>query len=184
MHDMTVANLQSAFGGESMAHMRYLAWADLAEKENFPNVARLFRAISRAEQAHAHGHFKVMKGVVGDALVASGGGFGYQNTSQALEGAIGGEEFEINEMYPAYLAVAEMQEEKAAVQSMTYAIEAEKIHATMYRAAKDAVDGGSDFQVGTIQICSHCGHTLEADEAPDKCPICGVMKERYVTFAA
>ena len=33
MHDMTAANLRSAHGGESMAHMRYLIWADKAEKD-------------------------------------------------------------------------------------------------------------------------------------------------------
>ena len=53
MNEQTAANLRSAFGGESMAHMRYMIWADKAEQENFPNVARLFRAISWAEQAHA-----------------------------------------------------------------------------------------------------------------------------------
>jgi len=53
MNAMTVQNLRSAFGGESQAHMRYLIWADKAEKEGFPNVGRLFRAISFAEQVHA-----------------------------------------------------------------------------------------------------------------------------------
>ena len=46
MNAMTAENLRSAFGGESQAHMRYLAWADKAEKDGFENVGRLFRAIS------------------------------------------------------------------------------------------------------------------------------------------
>ena len=44
MHPMTEANLKSAYAGESQAHMRYLAWADKAERDGFPAVARLFRA--------------------------------------------------------------------------------------------------------------------------------------------
>ena len=33
--------LFSAFAGESVAHMRYLVFAEIAKKEGFPNVARL-----------------------------------------------------------------------------------------------------------------------------------------------
>ncbi len=30
-------------------------------------------------------------------------------------------------------------------------------------------------------ICPVCGHTV-ADEAPEKCPVCGVPKDKYVRF--
>jgi rubrerythrin len=183
MHDMTAANLRSAFGGESQAHMRYLIWGDKAEKDGFPNVARLFRAISRAEQSHATGHFVAMRGEGGDHLVPSMAGFGLTDTSANLQGAIDGETFEIKEMYPSYLEVASAQSEGRAVKSMGYALQAEKIHADMFTKAKKAVDGGKDVKLGTMQICSVCGHTLEADEAPDKCPICNAMKAKYVAFA-
>jgi rubrerythrin len=183
MHDMTASNLRSAFGGESQAHMRYKIWGDKAEKDGYPNVARLFRAISRAEQAHATGHFKAMADIDGAFDVTSAAGFGFATTSENLAGAIEGETFEIREMYPAYLAVAEMQSEKTAVRSMQYAESAEKIHAAMFTEAKEAVDNDQDFHVGTIQICTVCGHTLVADEAPDKCPICSARKEMYETFA-
>jgi len=182
MHDMTASSLRSAYGGESMAHMRYLAWGDKAEKDGFPNVGRLFRAISRAEQAHAMGHFRAMRDVAGGFSVTAGGGFGLGSTSDNLAGAIEGETFEINEMYPAYLAIAELQGEDGAVRSMNFAIAAEKIHATMFAAAKQAVDGGSDMELGPVQICSVCGHTIEGD-APDTCPVCGSKKEMYITFA-
>ena len=182
MHEMTAANLRSAHGGESMAHMRYIIWGDKAEAEGFPNVARLFRAISRAEQAHATGHFRAMRDVDGAFAVTSGAGFGLGPTSQNLAGAIEGETFEINEMYPAYMAVATMQDESAAVRSMGYAIAAEKIHAKMYACAKAAVDAGRDLDLGPVQICEVCGHTLEGD-VPDKCPVCGAARDKYVTFA-
>jgi rubrerythrin len=182
MHDMTAGNLRSAFGGESMAHMRYKIWGDKAESDGFPNVARMFRAISRAEQSHATGHFKAMADVAGAFLVPSGGGFGLGSTSDNLAGAIEGETFEIKEMYPAYLEVAKMQGEKAAERSMNFAVATENIHAAMYTRAKGAVDGGKDVDLGPVQICTVCGHTIEGD-LPDKCPICGVKKEMYVTFA-
>jgi rubrerythrin len=182
MHSMTADNLRSAYGGESMAHMRYITWADKAERDGFPNVARLFRAISFAEQVHATGHFNAMKDAAGAFSVLAGGGFGVGTTSKNLEGAIGGESFEIAEMYPAYIAVAEMQGEKAALRPMNYAIEAEKIHAEMYKKAKQAVDSGKDVQLGPIQICDVCGYTHEGN-VPDKCPVCGALRKRFKTFA-
>jgi len=182
MHDMTATNLRSAFGGESMAHMRYKIWAEQAEKEGHPNVARLFRAISRAEQAHATGHFKAMADVAGAFSVFAGGGFGLGNTSENLAGAIEGETTEIHEMYPAYLAVAKAQDEKGAIRSINYALSAEKIHAAMYTEAKQAVDEGKEYALGPVRICTVCGHTIEGD-LPDKCPICGAAKDKYETFA-
>ncbi|MFW6161015.1 MAG: ferritin family protein, partial [Acidobacteriota bacterium] len=58
MKKMTGINLQEAFSGESQAHMKYLAFAEKAEKENFKNIARLFRANSYAEQIHAANHLR------------------------------------------------------------------------------------------------------------------------------
>jgi rubrerythrin len=178
---MTSANLRSAYGGESMAHMRYKIWGEAAEKQGFPNVARLFRAISFAEQIHAKKHFSTMKGVEGDYLVASMGGFGIGSTSENLQGAISGEIFEITEMYPSYIEVANLQEEKKAEQSFFYAISAEKIHAEMFQEAKKAVDAGGDPKLGPVHVCNVCGHTVEG-EIPDKCPICGVGRKEYTTF--
>lgn len=182
MHPMTVTNLQSAYAGESQAHMRYLIWADKAEKDGFPNVARLFRAISWAEQIHATGHFTVMREVVGAATTTAGAGFGLGPTAQNLAGAIEGEEFEVAEMYPAYKAVAELQGETSAVRSFDWAWQAEKTHAGLYKEAKAAVEAGKDYDIGPVQVCSRCGHTL-VGEAPDQCPICKAKKEMYRAFA-
>ena len=165
-----------------MAHMRYLAWAERAELEKFPNVGRLFKAISRAEQAHATGHFKAMGDVAGGFTVTAGGGFGWGRTSDNLQGAIDGELFEVNEMYPAYLEVAKAQKEAAGIRSMTYAIEAEMVHAAMYQKAKKAVDSGKDARLGDVQIWTVCGYTAEGG-LPDSCPICKAKKRFFVTFA-
>ncbi|MFP4056367.1 MAG: rubrerythrin family protein [Candidatus Brocadiia bacterium] len=181
MHAMTGAHLRSAFGGESMAHMRYLVWGGKAAEEGFPNVARLFRAIAHAERAHATNHFAALREEAGGFLVDSMAGFGLGNTSENLAGAIEGETFEVEEMYPAYQQVAQAQAEREAVKSFHYALSAEQVHAQMYTQAKEAVDAGQDIELGPIQICENCGHTIEGD-VPAKCPICAVGPERYTTF--
>lgn len=167
MHKMTKANLEAAFAGESQAHMRYLIFADKAEKEGLPNVARLFRAVAFAERAHATNHLKALD-MVGDS-------------ADNLEEAIGGETFEVEEMYPAYAAAAERQEEKKALRSMNWALEAEKVHAGLYTKARQAVLAGGDVELGDMHICDVCGWTVEG-EPPDKCPICGAKHDRFKKF--
>lgn len=164
---MTKDNLQAAFAGESQAHMKYLIFADQAEKEGFSDVARLFRAIAFAEQVHATNHFRTL-GKIGQ-------------TAENLQAGIDGETYEVNEMYPAFRAVAELQEEKGANRSMTWALEAEKVHAGMYEQARQAVLSGKDAEVGEIYICETCGWTVEG-EPPDRCPICGAKKEKFRRF--
>ncbi|MCX5994638.1 MAG: rubrerythrin family protein [Chloroflexi bacterium] len=182
MHDITSANLHNAYGGESMAHMRYRTWGDKAEQDGFPNVARLFRAITFAEQIHANNHFRELKDLVGGFGCNSGAIFGLGSTSQNLQGGIDGETFEINEMYPTYLETAKFQGEKGAQQSFYYALSAEKTHAALFQKAKTAVDSGKDVQLGPMLVCTVCGWTHEGN-APDKCPICGAKKEKFRTFA-
>lgn len=167
MRRMTQDNLQAAFAGESQAHMRYLIFAEKAEDEGFKNVARLFRAIAFAEQVHATNHFKTL-GQLG-------------NSSQNLQAAIEGETFEVEEMYPSYSEVAKLQGESEAQRSMERAMEAEKVHASLYRRAKEAVDQGKDAEIGPIYICQKCGWTVEG-EPPDTCPLCGAPKERFIGF--
>ncbi len=181
MHPMTVSHLQSAFAGESQAHMRYLAYADKAEKDGFPNVARLFRAISWAEQIHATSHFVVLRNQVGPVTTVAGAGFGLGPTSQNLGIAIEGEEFEIEEMYPVYKNAADFQGERSASRSLAWAWEAEKTHAELYKAAKAAIDAGTDYEIETVYVCSRCGHTA-VGERPDRCPICGAKAEQYRAF--
>jgi rubrerythrin len=181
MNAMTQNNLRSAYGGESQARTRYDIWGDKAEKEGFPVVARLFRATAQAERIHATLHFNAMKDVAGDFSVTSDAGFGLADTATNLQGAINGEVFEYTQMYPAYIAVAEMQEEEAALKAMRYAIEAEKVHAERFGVAREAVLDGKDLDAEKILLCPVCGYvTFDGDE--ESCPICSTKAKAYVAY--
>ncbi len=182
MHDMTAANLRSAFAGESMAHMRYGIWAAKAERDGFPNVARLFRAVLHAERVHATMHFSELRAAPGAFMLASMGGFGMGTTSQNLQGAIDGESFEVTEMYPAYLETAKAQNEAGAQRCFGYAAVSEKIHAALYLRAKQAVDSARDVELKPVHVCDVCGCTVEG-ELPETCPLCNAKKDRFATFA-
>ena len=116
---------------------------------------------------HAINHLKAL-GDLGD-------------TTENLQTAIDGENFEVEEMYPAYDAVAKLQTEKEAIRSIHYAIEAEKLHAAMYTEAKEAVKQGKDIESDNIYICPVCGYTASG-EVLDTCPVCGVSKDKFVKF--
>jgi rubrerythrin len=167
MKESTEKNLKDAFAGESQAHLKYAVFADLAEREGLANVARLFRAASYSEQAHASNHLRALGGV--------------GKTADNLAVALGGETFEITTMYPDYMRVAESEEEKRALRSMNDALEAEKVHAKLYAAARDAVAAGHDATLPKLWVCSVCGFTMEED-APERCPICGAVHSKFREF--
>jgi len=167
MHKMTEKNLSDAYAGESQAFMKYSIWGDRAEREGKQGVAKLFRAISHSEKVHATNHWRALGMIKG--------------TKENLERAIEGETYEVEEMYPVFKADAEFQKEKAAFQSLDYALESEKVHAKMYEKAKEAVLAEKDIEVKDIYVCPTCGYTMEGT-APDKCPICGARKDTFAKF--
>ncbi len=160
----TSANLLEAFAGESQANRKYLAFAKKADAEGFKQVAKLFRAAAAAETIHAHAHLRVMAGI--------------KTTAENLQEAISGEQHEFVSMYPGFVAEAEQEGNKAALISFRNALEVEGIHAGLYGQALAAVKAGGDLPTASIYVCEICGNTV-IGEVPDKCPICGVPKDKF-----
>jgi len=160
----TADNLLAAFAGESQANRRYLAFAQKAETEGFPQVARLFRAAAEAETVHAHSHLRAMDGV--------------KSTPENLEAAIGGEAHEFKQMYPEFLAQAQQEGVKKAEITFKNALAVEEIHHGLYTKALQAVQAGQDLPERNIHVCSICGHTVYGS-APERCPVCNAPHERF-----
>lgn len=167
MRKMTEQNVAAALAGESQAHLRYLAFAETAEKSGKPELARLFRAVSYSEQMHALNHLRALGQVGTDA--------------ENLQASIGGEDFEVQEMYPAYLAVAKEENEPQAQRSLGAALAAEKVHSKLYGEALKAIEAGGDTSATKLHVCSVCGFTVEG-EAPEHCPVCGAPKKAFHDF--
>ena len=119
----TEKNLKDAFAGESQANRKYLAFAQKAQTEGYPQVAKLFRAAAEAETVHAHTHLRTLKGV--------------KSTLENLKESHGGETYEFQSMYPPMIAEAKAEGNEAAVRTFTYANEVEKVHAALYQKAID-----------------------------------------------
>lgn len=160
----TTENLKTAFAGESQAHQKYRAFAKKAEKEGFPNIAKLFRTTAEAERIHAEGHFNALDGVA--------------STAENLKAAIGGETYEFTVMYPPMLAQAEAEGSKAR-RMFGFAVKAEEVHARIYKLALEAAASGKDLSTSEFFLCPVCGH-VEVGKRPEVCPICNVKGDKYV----
>jgi rubrerythrin len=164
---MTRDNIAAALAGESQASQKYLAFAAVARAEGYANVARLFEAVAYAESTHARNHLSVL-GSIG-------------TTAENLKAAWGGETFEIDEMYPAYDAVAELQGNGEARTTIRYALRAEEDHQAIYDSTLKGVEGQNDLETSPIRVCPVCGHTVIGD-APDECPRCGTTGDHFREF--
>lgn len=160
----TKENLQEAFAGESQANQKYRAFAKKAERDGFPNIAKLFNTAAEAERIHAEGHLNSLDGV--------------GSTTENLKAAIAGETYEFTEMYPPMLAQAEAENHKAK-RMFGYAVKAEKIHADLYKMALEAAEQGKDLEVSDIYLCPVCGH-IEFGEPKENCPTCGALPSKFV----
>ena len=139
----TVENLKDAFAGESQANQKYRAFAKKAERDGFPNVAKLFKTTAEAERIHAEGHLKALEGI--------------GSTADNLQAAIDGETYEFTEMYPPMLEAANEKGHKAKLM-FGYAVEAEAVHAELYAKALEAVKNGEDLSETDFYLCPVCGH--------------------------
>ena len=157
----TEQNLLEAFAGESQANRKYLAFAKRADKEGYPQVAKLFRAAAEAETVHAHAHLHALGQV--------------KSTAENLKAAIGGETHEFESMYPGMIEAAKEEGHKAALRSFSYANEVERIHANLYQKALKNLENPTETD---YHVCSVCGYTCEG-EAPGKCPVCGATSQAF-----
>lgn len=154
--------LQEAFAGESQANRKYLAFAAAADKESFPQAARLFRAAAEAETVHAHNHLRVLKGI--------------KSTKENLQEAVNGETHEFKNMYPEMIAAAKAEGNKDAERTFNYANEVEKGHADLYQKLLNSL--GASKETYPYYVCPACGYTSEK-EPPGNCPICGTAGKMF-----
>jgi rubrerythrin len=161
----TIENLKNAFAGESQANRRYLAFARKAEEEGLPQVAKLFRAAAEAETVHALNHLRIMGEL--------------KSTADNLGTAVSGETFEFKTMYPEYLTEARKEGKQEATWSFDVANKVEQIHAGLFSKAIEATKAKKPLAKVDYFVCSVCGNTVEG-QAPDKCPICGAPKTKFL----
>jgi rubrerythrin len=86
------------------------------------------------------------------------------------------------QMYPGFVAEAEKEGNKPAFYSFQNALVVEEIHHGLYSEALESVKSDSDLPETKIFVCQVCGNTVRG-EVPDKCPVCGAVKEKFIEIA-
>ena len=122
----TMANLESAFAGESMAHIKYRYFAKLAREMGDEATAKTFEETADQEVMHAFGHL--------DLLYPKAS----MTPAKALQIAIDGETYEYTEMYPGFRKTAEAEGNVAAMAEMDDQIAESREHAAQFQATLKA----------------------------------------------
>jgi rubrerythrin len=157
----TDKNLKIAYVGEAKACLRLLAYAEKAEKEGYPQMAHLFRAISAAERVHALKHLRLMKEV--------------ESTEENLRKSFERETTVSENYYPGFIQTAEQEGNQAAVISFSHSRDAEGFHAKLY---KNAIDHMLDERQASYFVCTVCGYVADG-QAPEHCPVCNAPAEKF-----
>ncbi|MCL5801860.1 MAG: rubrerythrin family protein [Gammaproteobacteria bacterium] len=119
---ITVKNIEAAFAGESMAHIKYLYFAGIARAAGDVETAKVFEETAAQEVQHAFGHL--------DLLYPKSD----MNVARCLEMAIEGETYEYTEMYPNFRHTAIQEGNAAAIAEYDEQIAESKEHAERFKA--------------------------------------------------
>jgi len=122
---VTLRNLESAFAGEAMAHIKYRYFAKLCRAMGDDATAAVFEATAEQEILHAFGH--------ADLLFPKAN----MSPAKALQLAIEGETYEYTEMYPGFRNAAIAEGHAAAVNEIDEQIAESKEHAELFKAVLD-----------------------------------------------
>jgi rubrerythrin len=79
------------------------------------------------------------------------------------------------EEYPELIRVAAEEENEAALTAFSHARDVESRHAELY---KKAINDMIAEQETDYYVCQVCGYVAE-DEAPERCPVCNAVKNKF-----
>jgi rubrerythrin len=160
----TYEALYQAYIGEAKAALRLKVYADKAEKEGYPQIAKLFRVIAFSEEIHGARALQVMGKVKGteENLAAS-----FESETKVAEVA-----------YDQFIKQAEAEGDMAAVLHFSQSKDVEEVHAKLY---KEAMSHVMEERETTYYVCTVCGYVSDGI-LPEECPVCGAMKEQFSKF--
>jgi len=190
--DDTRDNLYASVQGEINTAAAYFAYANKAEQEGYPVIARLFRATADAEARHADDLWDFYVALGGSNTRPTAAPPVIGTTAQNLQTAIDGKTYVYTVMYPSFQAAAKKDAEDIeglmewgcdmptapetnlsdAANFFNLAGQAERAHALSF---KDVLDNFANTayinaRYGTLFRCVICGDVVTSQ--PANCSIC------------
>lgn len=159
--DSTNKNLYTAYVGEAKASVRLKIYAEEADREGFPGIARLFRAVAESESVHARNNLRMLGEI--------------EDTETNLAESLSREEKIAGVGYASFIGTAESEGNDAAARMFTWARDVESVHAKLYGNALEHMMADKD---PVYHICGICGYVADGS-VPDKCPVCGAASKVF-----
>jgi rubrerythrin len=160
----TKENLHQAYAGEAKAALRLKVYAEKADEEGLPQVAKLFRVISFSEEIHGARALKALKEI--------------KNTEENLAESFQSEQGVAAVTYKQFVKEAEAEGNQTAVLHFSQSHDVEETHAKLY---KEAMNHLLEERQTTYYVCSVCGYISDG-VLPETCPVCGAGKEKFKIF--
>ncbi|HWR57369.1 MAG TPA: rubrerythrin family protein [Thermodesulfovibrionales bacterium] len=156
--------LYQAYTGEAKAALRLRVFAEKAEQEGYPQIAKLFRVIAFSEEIHGARALHVLGRV--------------KSTEENLSASFESESKVAEVAYDQFIKQAEAEGNMPAVLHFSQSRDVEDVHAKLYKEAMSHIMGE---RVTTYYVCKVCGYVSDGN-LPEECPVCGAMKEQFAQF--
>lgn len=164
MDDKIRDAMHQAYAGESKASLRLKVFAEKADEEGYPQLAKLFRVISFSEELHGKRALRLLKEI--------------RSTEENLAESFESETRVAGVAYDHFIKYAEEVGDRAASLYFSQSRDVEEIHAKLY---KEAMDHVLEERQTTYYVCDVCGYVSDG-VLPEECPVCGAKKDRFVAF--
>lgn len=164
MDDTIRDAIHQAYTGESKASLRLKVFAEKAQEEGYPQLAKLFRVISFSEELHGKRALKLLKEI--------------KSTEENLADSFESETKVAGVAYDSFIKQAEESGDKASSVYFSQSRDVEEVHAKLY---KEAMDHVLEERETIYYVCDVCGYVSDG-VLPEECPVCGAKKDRFVTF--
>ena len=164
MDDKIKDAMYQAYTGESKAALRLKVFAEKAMKDGYPQLAKLFSVISFSEEIHGKKALRLLRKI--------------KSTEENLADSFESETQVAGVAYDNFIKRAEEVGDKAASLYFSQSKDVEEVHAKLY---KEAMNHVMEERETTYHVCEVCGYVSDGI-LPEECPVCGVSKEKFVTF--
>ena len=164
MNDTLREAVREAYAGEAKATLRLRAFAEKADEEGYPQMAKLFRVIAFSEWIHGVRALRLLREI----------GTTEENLAESFES----EEKVAGVAYGEFVKIADKAGDRASALYFRQSKDVEDVHAKLY---KEAMDNLLEERQTTYFVCKVCGYVSDG-VLPDQCPICGVKKENFTSF--
>ena len=156
--------LQEAYAGEAKAALRLKVYAQKAQEEGYPQMAKLFRVVAFSEEIHGARALKVLKEI--------------KSTEENLAESFQSEQGVASVAYGRFVREAEAERNTAAALHFSQSRDVEETHAKLY---KEAMTHLLEERETTYHVCMVCGFIADG-QLPEVCPVCNAPKEKFQAF--